>query len=66
MEHPWVGGMSLFVGLGHMTKMVAAPIHDKNPLKFFFCGTDGSMTMGLGMQLEDMGPSQLVQMMILG
>ena len=28
--------------LGHMTKMVAMPIYDKNPLKVFFSGTKGA------------------------
>ena len=26
---------------GHMTKMAAMPIYDKNPSKFFFSGTTG-------------------------
>ena len=40
MEPPWVGG-TIFCSrhLGHMTKMAATPIYDKNPSKIFFSGT---------------------------
>ena len=37
-------------GPGHMTKMAATPIYGNNPLKIFFSGTKGPMTLGLGMQ----------------
>ena len=33
-----------------MTKMAATPIYVKNPLKIFFSGTKGLITLGLGMQ----------------
>ena len=36
--------------LGHQTKMAALPIYDKNPLNFFFCGTNVPMAMGPCMQ----------------
>ena len=37
---------------GHMTKMAAMPIYGKNPSKIFFSGTDGSISMKLGMKLR--------------
>ena len=31
VEHPWEGGMKVYInGLGHMTKMAAMPIYGKN------------------------------------
>ena len=35
---------------GHMTKMAAMFIYDKNPSKLFFSGTGGPMSMKLGMK----------------
>ena len=37
---------------GHMTNMAAMPIHvyGKNPSKIFFSGTDGLISMKLGMK----------------
>ena len=35
---------------GHMTKMAAMPIYDKNPLKFFYSGTTGLISTKLGMK----------------
>ena len=32
---------------GHMTKMAAMPIYDKNPSKFFFSGTGGPISTKL-------------------
>ena len=34
---------------GHMTKMAAMPIYDKNPSKFFFSGTTGPISTKLDM-----------------
>ena len=34
---------------GHMTKMAATPIYDKNTSKVFFSGTNGPISMKLGM-----------------
>ena len=60
MEHPWVGGTKVCSGgLGHMTKMAATPVYDKNPLKLFFSGTKGPMTLGLGMQHWGLGPNKI-------
>ena len=36
-------------GLGHMTKMAATPIYDKNPSKIFFSRTRGPIAMKLVM-----------------
>ena len=36
--------------LGHMTKMAAMPIYGKNPSKIFFSGTNGPISMKLGMK----------------
>ena len=33
---------------GHMTKMAAMPIYDKNPSKIFFFGTGGPISKKLG------------------
>ena len=50
VEPPWVGGTKVCSGhLGHVTKMAATPIYDKNPSKIFFSGTKGPLTLGLGM-----------------
>ena len=35
---------------GHMTKMVAMSIYDKNPSKIFFSGTEGPISTKPGMQ----------------
>ena len=35
---------------GHMIKMAAMPIYGKNPLKFFFSGTNGPISTKLGMK----------------
>ena len=57
------GNESLFGGwgggLGHMTKMTTI-YYVKNPLKIFFSGTKGSVTLGLVCSIGD-----LVQMMTL-
>ena len=53
MECPWDGGTTKVCsnGPGHMTKMAAMPIYDKNLKKsFFFSGTKRLMTLKLGMQ----------------
>ena len=42
-----------------MTKMAAMPIYGKNPLKIFFSGTKGPMTMGLGMQHLGLRPNKV-------
>ena len=34
---------------GHMTKMATTPIYGKNPLKIFFSGTGGLISMKLGL-----------------
>ena len=34
---------------GHMTKMAATPVYDKNPSKFFFSGSSGPISTKLGM-----------------
>ena len=34
---------------GHMTKMASIPIYGKTPSKIFFYGTDGLISMKLGM-----------------
>ena len=48
------GNESLFI-----TKMATTPKYGKNPLKIFFSGTKGSMTLGLGMQLRGLGPNKV-------
>ena len=35
---------------GHMTKMAAMSIYGKNPSKIFFSGTNGPISMKLGMK----------------
>ena len=45
--------------MGQMTKMVAIPIHGKNPLKIFFSQTKGLMAFGLGMQHLGHGPKEV-------
>ena len=50
METPWDAGRKVYSnGPGHMTKMAAMPIYNKNPLKIFFSRTRRPMTLGLGM-----------------
>ena len=47
---PWVGGTIFYSRhLGHMTKIAATPIYDKNPSKIFFSKTGGSIFTKLGM-----------------
>ena len=53
------GNDSLLRGLGHMTKMTATPIYVKNPLKIFFSGTKGPMSLGLDMQHWRFGPNKV-------
>ena len=49
VEPPWDGGTNVCIwGPGHMTKMAAMPINNKNPSKFF-SGTAGPICMKLGM-----------------
>ena len=36
-------------GAGHMTKMAAMPIYNKNPSKIFLSGNGGPISMKLGM-----------------
>ena len=43
---------------GHMTKMAATPIYDKNTLKIF-SGTKGPLALGLGMQHWGHGPNEV-------
>ena len=51
MESPWDGGTKVCSnGPGHMTKMAAMLIYDKNFKKIFFSGTKRLMTLKLGMQ----------------
>ena len=50
MELLWDGGTKVCSNVpGHMTKMAAMPIYDKN-LKKIFSGTKRPMTLKLGMQ----------------
>ena len=50
VEPSWEGGTKVYInGPGHMTKMAATPIYGKNPSKFFFSGTEGPISMKLGM-----------------
>ena len=47
----WIGGTEVYLShLGHMTKMAAMPMYDKNPLKIFISGTVGPMALELVMQ----------------
>ena len=51
MNHLWEGGTNRYINnSGHMTKMATMPIYGKNPSKTFFSGTDGSISMKLGMK----------------
>ena len=43
------GTKSYINDLGHMTKMAATPIYEKNPLEIFFSGTDWPILSNLGM-----------------
>ena len=46
MEPPWEGGKKVYInGLGHMTKIAATPIYDKNSYR-----TYSPMIMKLGME----------------
>ncbi|MEW8545327.1 MAG: hypothetical protein AB2693_17535 [Candidatus Thiodiazotropha sp.] len=47
-EHPGDGGMKLSLGLGHMTKIAATPLYNKNRLKIFFFTTKRPMALELG------------------
>ena len=42
-----------------MTKMANTPKYGKKPLKIFFSGTKGPMTLGLGMQHWGLGPKKV-------
>ena len=49
MEPPWEGGTKVYInGPGHMTKMAAMPIYDKNPSKIF-SRTRSPMILKLGL-----------------
>ena len=51
VEPPWDGEMKVCSsGPGHMTKMAAMPIYDKNLIKIFFSRTKRLMALKLGMQ----------------
>ena len=46
---PWVGGTKVCsCHLGHMTKMAATPIYDKNPSKIFFSGFPRNLVCSIG------------------
>ena len=50
VEPPWEGGTKVCInGPGHMTKMAAMPIYEKNPSKIFFSRTGGPISKELGM-----------------
>ena len=49
-----------------MTKMAAAPIYGKNPLKIFCPEPEGPRPWDLVCIIGDVGPTKFVQMMILG
>ena len=50
VEPPWEGATKVYInGPGHMTKMAATPIYDKNPSKIFFRRTGGPIFTKLGM-----------------
>ena len=56
------GNESLLVRWGaseHITKMAAMPIYAKNPLKIFFSGTKGPMTLELGILHWRLGPNKV-------
>ena len=49
VEPPWEGGTEVYInGPGHMTKMAATPIYNKNPSIIFF-RTDGPIFTKIGM-----------------
>ena len=50
---------------GHLTKMADMPIYGKKPLKIIF-RTRRLVTLGLGINIWDVGPIKFVEMMILG
>ena len=50
VEPPWDGGTKVCIwGPGHVAKMAAMPIYDKNPSKIFVSGTAGPICMKFGM-----------------
>ena len=50
MKHLWEGGTNVYINNpGHMTKMAAMPIYDKNPSKIF-SETTGPISTKLGMK----------------
>ena len=50
VEPPWEGGTKVCInGPGHMTKMAATPIYDKNPSKIFFSETSKPISTKLDM-----------------
>ena len=51
VEPPWDGGMKVCSnGPGHITKIAAMLIYEKNFYKIFFSGTRSLMTLKFGMQ----------------
>ena len=52
MEHPWEGGMKVYInGQGHMTKMAAMAINSKSVLKSSFSELEGHyMILKLGVK----------------
>ena len=50
---------------GDMTKMAATPIYGKKHLKIFFLRTRRPMTWDLVCSIGDVGPTKIVQMMII-
>ena len=51
---------------GHMTRMADMPISRKNPLKIFFSRARRPMPWDLVCNIRDVGPTEFVQIMILG
>ena len=69
VEPPWDGGTKVWSnGVGHMTKMAAMPIYDKNIKKNIFSGTKRSINLKVGMQhwVLEYSTTKFVQMMTLG
>ena len=52
--------------IGHMTKMAGMPIYGKNPLKYSSPEPEGWWLWDLVCNILDVGPTNFVQMMILG
>ena len=52
--------------VGHMTKMTATPIYGKNPLKISSLEPEGRLPWDLVFSIGVVGPTKIVQMMILG